>query len=47
MEHTAELTMSEMKNLYNGMAAVILKVVLKELMRCWIRVTRVTLVMVH
>ena len=39
--------MSELTNWYTGMAAVLLNVVLKELMCCWIRVRRVTLVLVH
>ena len=41
------LIMSELKNGYTGMTAVLLNVVPKELMSCWIRVTRVILAMVH
>ena len=47
LDHTAELIMSELTNSYTGMAAVLLNVVLKELMRCWIRVTTVIRAMVH
>ena len=47
MEQTAGLTMSELKNCCTGMTAVLLNVVPKELMSCWIRVTRVILTMVH
>ena len=47
MEHTARLTMSELNNCCTGMTVVLLNVVPKELMSCWIRVTRVILAMVH
>ena len=47
LEHTAGLTMYELNNWCTGMIAVLLNVVPKELMSCWIKATTVISAMVH